>query len=83
MVRNMPLSDKNPFTFEEVKNRIVASLSPEFDGFYEIIQVPNITNIFYGRDVGYSVEYIDLPKEVQEISATKIRSELFKEDKKK
>jgi hypothetical protein len=38
--------------------------------------VPNITNICYGRGVGYKIEEIVLPKEIQEISATKIRKEM-------
>ena len=43
---------------------------------YEILVVPNITNICYGRGVGYKIEEIILPKEIQEISATKIRKEM-------
>ena len=38
--------------------------------------VPNITNICYGRGVGYKIEEIELPKDIQEISATKIREKL-------
>ncbi len=72
----MPISDKNPLSFDEVKSRIDTSLSADFAGKYEVISVPNITNIFYGRDVGYKIEYIDLPPEIQEISATKIRAEM-------
>ena len=71
----MPTSEKNPYTFEQVKEKIDASLKAEYNGYYEIISVPNITKIYYGRDVGYSIEYIDLPPEIQAISATKIRAE--------
>ena len=35
--------------------------------------VPNITNINYGRGVGYKIEEIILPEKIQKISATKIR----------
>jgi hypothetical protein len=45
--------------------------------------VPNITNICYGRGVGYKIEEIELPKEIQEISATKIRKQLNASNKKK
>jgi hypothetical protein len=38
--------------------------------------VPNITNICYGRGVGYKIEEIILPKEIQKISATKIREKI-------
>jgi hypothetical protein len=35
--------------------------------------VPNITNIFYGRDVGYAIERIDLDAAIEEVSATEAR----------
>ena len=37
--------------------------------------VPNILNITYGRDVGYKIEQEKFDKQIEEISATKIRSE--------
>ncbi len=43
--------------------------------------VPNITNISYGRGVGYKIEEIVLPDEIQKISATKIRAKLREEGK--
>jgi len=67
--------EKNPFTFEEVESNIRKGMIG-FDGLYTIIRVPNITNIFYGRDVGYKIEMIDLDKSTKNISATKIREEL-------
>ena len=36
------------------------------------MMVPNITNICYGRGVGYKIEEIVLSEEIQKISATKI-----------
>lgn len=75
-VRNTTGTDeKNPFDFDFVKNRIHEMLA-DHKGKYVVIQVPNITNIFYGRDVGYSIERIDLPDAIQAISATKIRAEM-------
>jgi hypothetical protein len=44
-----------------------------------VIKVPNITNICYGRDVGYKIEEIVLPEQIQKISATKIREEIKNE----
>ena len=38
--------------------------------------VPNITNICYGRGVGYKIEEIILPEKIQKISATKIRKNM-------
>jgi hypothetical protein len=69
------LSDKNPFTFAEVKARIEESLSA-FVGSFEIRRLPNITNIVYGRDVGYRITRVGLGPEIEGISATQIRSTL-------
>jgi phosphopantetheine adenylyltransferase len=77
MVRDTSRDDSNPFNFEDVKIRIEKALS-KFKGKFEIIKVPNITNICYGRGVGYKIEEIVLPKQIQEISATNIRKQLLK-----
>ena len=45
----------NPFEFEKVKRFIKRDLDPIYQGQYEIILVPNITEIVYGRDVGYKI----------------------------
>ena len=68
--------DDNPFDFETVKNKIEDRLNPEFEGRFKIMLVPNITNICYGRGVGYKIEEIVLPEEIQKISATKIRAKM-------
>jgi nicotinamide mononucleotide adenylyltransferase len=75
MVRDMPKSDNNPFEFEDIKKRIEEKLK-DYVGQFDVIKVPNITNICYGRDVGYKIEEVVLPKEIQEISATKIRNKI-------
>jgi nicotinamide mononucleotide adenylyltransferase len=75
MVRTMPKTDNNPFVFEEIKKRIEEKLK-DYIGKFEVLQVANITNICYGRDVGYKIEEIILPKEIQKISATEIRNKL-------
>ena len=75
MVRTMPKSDNNPFEFKDIKNRIEEKLK-DYVGKFEVLQVANITNICYGRDVGYKIEEIILPKEIQKISATEIRNKL-------
>jgi cytidyltransferase-like protein len=63
---------KNPLPFFAVKQRIEAALSA-YSGRFVVVAMPNITNVFYGRDVGYSVERIVLDEATEEISATKIR----------
>ena len=67
--------ENNPFNFKQVKDRIENSLN-EYHGKFLVMQVPNITNICYGRDVGYKIEEIILPEEIQKISATDIRNKM-------
>ena len=73
--------DDNPFNFETVKKNIEDKLNPEFEGRFKILLVPNITNISYGRGVGYKIEEVVLSEEVQKISATKIRAKMREEGK--
>jgi len=66
----------NPFEFEKVKRFIKRDLDPIYQGQYEIMLVPNITEIVYGRDVGYKITQETFDDAVTDISATKIRKEL-------
>lgn len=68
--------NSNPFEIAQVKNFIQRDLDPLYQGQYEIIAVPNIVNITYGRDVGYCIEQEVFDDAVHSISATKIRSEM-------
>jgi len=43
-------------------------------GRFVVVTLPNITNIFYGRDVGYEIERIVLDDASELISATQIRN---------
>jgi adenylylsulfate kinase len=66
-------SEKDPLSFNEVKGYIAK------DSVMDkamIIKVPNITNIVYGRDVGYKVEQVKLGDEIEAISATQKRKEM-------
>jgi adenylylsulfate kinase len=67
--------EANPFSFEYVRSRIEHGLRA-YEGRFTIILLPNITNIFYGRDVGYKIERIDLDESLQEFSATEERTKL-------
>ena len=66
----------NPFAVEQVKGFIKRDLDPLYQGQYEIQIVPNITNITYGRDVGYTITQETFDDATHSISATKIRKEL-------
>ncbi len=69
------LDAKNPFTFEYVRVRIEHALR-EYEGRFKVVSLPNITNVLYGRDVGYTVERIELEPHIEAISATAVRSRL-------
>jgi len=47
-----------------------------YSGRYTVVPLPNITHVFYGRDVGYVVERLELDASVEAISATGIRKQL-------
>ena len=78
-IRDVQGVDDNPFDFEIVKKKIEERLLPKYKNRFKIILVPNITNICYGRGVGYKIEEITLPEEIQKISATKIRKKMREE----
>ena len=63
---------KNPFAFEHVRARIEHGLR-EFEGRFIVVPLPNITHIFYGRDVGYAIERIELDPATEQVSATNLR----------
>ena len=74
----------NPFDWDEVCKNIEIGLKK--DGFergqhYEIMLVPNIVNITYGRGVGYSFEEEVFEEAITDISATKIRKKMREEGK--
>ena len=75
-IRDVQGVDDNPFDFETVKKKIEERLNPKYEGRFKIVLVTNITNICYGRGVGYKIEEIVLDEETQKISATKIRAKM-------
>ena len=66
-------SEKDPLTFDQVREYIARD---EFMNGAMVLRLPNITNIVYGRDVGYKIEQVELAPEIQAISATGKRKEL-------
>ena len=81
MVRDLQGVDDNPFDFESIKSRITERLDKKYKNRFKVILVPNITNICYGRGVGYKIEEIVLSEEIQKISATKIRKKMREKGK--
>jgi uncharacterized protein (DUF488 family) len=70
------LNNSNQFDEKYVSDKIKKDLDPLYQGQYTIITVPNITNITYGRDVGYVIEQETFDDATHAISATKIRKDM-------
>jgi adenylylsulfate kinase-like enzyme len=66
-------SPKDPLTFDQVKEYIAKD---EFMDGALVLRLPNITNIVYGRDVGYKIEQVDLGADIHAISATEKRKQM-------
>jgi cytidyltransferase-like protein len=81
-IRDIEPDDKNPYTSQEVENRITGALIELIqEGRVKVMIIPDIESINFGRGVGYDIiEHIP-PQEVSDISATKIREQLRNEGK--
>ena len=76
--------EDNPFSFEQISEDISEKLSKSgytINKDYIIQLVPNITNITYGRGVGYKIEQESFDSKTESISATNIRKSLRDEGK--
>ena len=70
-VRNTEISESNPYPAKECVKRIkeVYKDNPKV----KVIIIPDISEVCYGRKVGWSIRRIRLGEQIEEISATKIR----------
>jgi hypothetical protein len=76
--------EDNPYSFKEIAANIsdkLLSSGYKINSDFIIQLVPNITNITYGRGVGYKIEKESFGSDVESISATKIRKRLREEGK--
>lgn len=81
-IREGEINDKNPYTAEQVKEVIEMEYALLVNcDVIKVMVIPDICSIEFGRGVGYDIiEHIP-PKEIADVSATKIREELRKEGK--
>ena len=70
------VNKKNPFKFSYVKKIINKSLK-NYKSKYVIIKIPVVSEVVYGRKVGYKIRNIQLSKKIEKISATQIRKRIF------
>ena len=75
----MPIDDKNPYTPTQVMDMFIADEECQHwfkDGVLALMVIPNIEGVYYGRDVGYKIEQVDLGADIHAISATEKRKQL-------
>ena len=78
-VREVSQDDKNPYDPTAVKENVEKELKDLIDSKrVKVIIIPDIESVNYGRGVGYDIIEHVPPTEIGQISATKIRKELFK-----
>ena len=78
-VREVSKDDKNPYNPIEVKANVEKELKDLIaENRVKVLIIPDIESINYGRGVGYEIIEHVPPKNIGEISATKIRKEIFK-----
>lgn len=76
-IRDVPKGPKDLLTADEVRVNMEARYSKEIkSGMIQLLIIPDISSIDYGRDVGYEVVMHEPPKEIGGISGTQLRSEL-------
>jgi len=78
-VREVSEDDQNPYNPLDVKKNIEKELEDLINNnTVKVIIIPDIESVNYGRGVGYDIiEHIP-PDDIGNISATKIRKQLFK-----
>ena len=72
-IRQTPWSETNPFSVQE-RWVMIREAYPDLERVY-IIEIPDIAEVCYGREVGYAVREIRLAPDVEAISGTRIRAE--------
>ena len=76
-IREVSKDDSNPYNPLDVKKNIEEELKDLIDTKrVKVIIIPDVESINYGRGVGYEIIEHVPPKNIGEISATKIRESL-------
>jgi len=81
-IRDVEPNENQPWTSEQIKENIEKEYQDLIsEDRVKVIIIPDIESINYGRGVGYEIIEHIVPKNISEISATKIREEMRKEGK--
>ena len=77
-IRDMKTDENNPYTPKEVKANVEKALNDlVINKGVKVIIIPDIESVNYGRGVGYDIIEHVPPTNIEKISATEIRKELF------
>jgi nicotinamide mononucleotide adenylyltransferase len=73
-IRNTPKSASDPYSVFRRRVAWIRIFWKEWlRGQFKVIKIPDIDEIVYGRKVGWSIREVHLDKDIEAISATKIR----------
>lgn len=79
-LRDTDINENNPYTVKErikmIKKEFPDAVVYPNKGRVTICAIPDLSEITFGRGVGYGVRQIELDKETESISATKIRNKI-------
>ena len=78
LIRDIEPDEKNPFTTQETALMITKYHKAKGDDV-QVMIVPDIESVNFGRGVGYEVNEFDPPKNIGWISATNIRESIKKD----
>lgn len=76
-IRDCPVDEQNPFPTMQVYHTILEHFEGED---VQVIVIPDIESVNYGRGVGYEINEHVPPADIHDISATKIRAALGDSD---
>jgi len=81
-IRDVEPNENQPWTPEEIKQNVESEYQDLISqGRVKVIVISDIESVNYGRGVGYEIIEHEVPKNISEISATKIREKLRQEGK--
>jgi len=81
-IRDVEPNENQPWTAEEVKANVEKEYKTLIEkGRVKVIIIPDIESVNYGRGVGYEIIEHVPPKNIEEVSATKIRENMRKDGK--
>ena len=81
-IRDVEPDENQPWTAQQIKDNLKIRFFNEItEGKIQIIIIPDIESVNYGRGVGYDIIEHNPPTDIKEISTTKIREQMRKDGK--